>query len=206
MEYTKRTYICNHCGNESIMQECGNFENESSGEYFYYEKNTLLKCLVCYKPLLHNTCISDDDFDEDDAGNRIPTNQIIYPKHDVNSRFVPVKIKHAYEAALRTRGIDFNIFALALRRTLELIVEDNNASGRNLSSKIKNLSDSGVLPSTLNEAANITRLIGNIGAHSTMSNNLTEHDLNKISKFVEYIINYIYILPNEIIDISDKSS
>ncbi len=85
-----------------------------------------------------------------------------------------------------------------MRRTLELIVNNKNANGKNLADKIQHLSSIGILPQTLDSAANITRLIGNIGAHSIIENNLSLYDLEKLSEIVKYIIEYVYILPEEI--------
>ena len=79
----------------------------------------------------------------------------------------------------------------------ELICNDKNATGHDLNDKIKKLFELGILPPTLKSASNITRKLGNMGAHeSEVEISITE--LSSTIKLVEYIIQYIYILPSEI--------
>lgn len=84
-----------------------------------------------------------------------------------------------------------------LRKTLELICKDKNAIGRNLNDKLKKLFELGILPPTLKSASNITRKLGNMGAHES-DIEISTTELSSTIKLVEYIIQYIYILPNEI--------
>ncbi len=198
MNYTNKTYICHHCGNEGIMIEHSNYTHELHlDSYDSYEEIKFFECPVCHKPIIYELLLSDDDFDTDENGNRIATEFIVYPNNKLNYH-VPKEIRQAYESALLTKNTDLNIFALSLRRTLELIVKNKNANGKDLAAKIKNLSSIGIFPQTLNSAATITRLIGNIGAHSIIKDNLSLYDLEKLSEIVKYIIEYVYILPEEI--------
>lgn len=206
MQYTSTPFLCHHCGNEGIMIEHSGYKNEIHSEHYdSYEEYKFFECPVCHKPIIFDSIFSDDDFDLDENGNKIPYQFIVYPHSELNYH-VPKEIRKAYESAILTKNTDLNIFALSLRRTLELIVKDKNASGKTLSSKIQNLSKTGVFPKTLYEAADITRLIGNIGAHSILEDNLSLYDLEKLSEMIKYIIQYVYILPEEINRLNQKTT
>ena len=55
----------------------------------------------------------------------------------------------------------------------------------------------GILPPTLKSASNVTRKLGNMGAHESEIE-ISNSELYSSIKLVEYVIKYIYILPNEI--------
>ena len=203
VKYTLETHICYHCGNKGIMEIKGEFEN-SGDEYWFFENYQLFKCPVCHKPIVFQEYISEDVFDVDDEGIQIPCKEIVFPSKKFNNS-VPTVIRDAWESAIRIQGTDLNIYALALRRTLELIVKDKSAIGKDLQQKIEDLMNKSVLPDKLRNAADITRLIGNLGAHSTLTDNIGESEVKSIAKFVEYIIQYLYILPSEIEQLSKKT-
>jgi len=55
----------------------------------------------------------------------------------------------------------------------------------------------GVLPPELKNASVITKTYGNMGAHDT-NITISMQDLNQIIEFVQYILEYLYILPSKI--------
>jgi hypothetical protein len=197
MTHTKETFVCYHCGNQGMMKEHGVFVNSGDENYFIHEEYKLFECPVCCSPLVFHSIISDDEFDIDDKGHQVPYEHIIFPDNKLKNRAIPQEIRDAYESALRTKTTDTNIVSLALRRTLELITKDKGATGANLEKKIEDLANKGILPTVLKNAATITRLIGNDGAHGAQKD-VTDYDMEKLLKLVEYIIEYIYVLPDDI--------
>ncbi len=110
---------------------------------------------------------------------------------------VPNDILKTFRKSLELKPVDSESCLVKLRKTLELICKDKNAIGRNLNDKLKKLFELGILPPTLKSASNITRKLGNMGAHES-DIEISTTELSSTIKLVEYIIQYIYILPNEI--------
>lgn len=129
--------------------------------------------------------------------------EILYPTNTFSSKYLPKDIKDAYESALKTRHIDTAICLISLRKTLELVCNDKGANGNNLYIKIEDLSDKEILPKELKNASKITRHFGNIGAHET-NIKISKQELNKLIELVEYILEYLYILPNKIKELENK--
>ncbi|NJD01218.1 MAG: DUF4145 domain-containing protein, partial [Ruminiclostridium sp.] len=113
------------------------------------------------------------------------------------------KVKEAYEAALKTRNIDSAVCLMALRRTLEIVCKEKKAQGHNLWNKIEDLSIKGILPVELKHASTITKTYGNMGAHDT-DVSVRSFELEQIIEFVEYILDYLYILPAKLSAIQEQ--
>ncbi|MBQ9517220.1 MAG: hypothetical protein IJR60_04015 [Eubacterium sp.] len=142
-----KIYTCYHCGNKGLLE----FVDSTVHEDVYEEKNEegfiigetvfgkdewcLYRCPVCDKPTLVRECwdigMPDNYHDE----------IIEYPSQYADYTGVPDEICDAFESAIKTKGIDWSICLLSLRRTLEMICKDKNAVGKNLESKIQYLID-----------------------------------------------------------------
>lgn len=124
---------------------------------------------------------------------------ILYPvvSELSNGAIVPNDILKTFRKSLELKSVDSDSCLVKLRKTLELICNDKNVIGHNLNDKLKKLFELGILPSTLKSASNITRKLGNMGAHES-DIEISTTELSSTIKLVEYIIQYIYILPKEI--------
>lgn len=120
-----------------------------------------------------------------------------YEWNRISRSSIPSKVKEAFEAALKTKGIDKNICLMALRRTLELILKDKGATKWGLKDKIEEIAEKGLLPDTLKEASSLTKILGDSAAHDKELE-IDQHDVESMAEFVEYIIEYLYIVPDKI--------
>ncbi|MDD4401839.1 MAG: DUF4145 domain-containing protein [Desulfitobacteriaceae bacterium] len=197
MEQSQKVLQCLYCGNKTLMNKVGDHQLSESDEHTYFYRNSrMYVCPVCNRiTFTEEECFSEDcgPWDED-----YPYEKIIFPVNSLMSgHCLPNNIKEAFEASLKVKNIDAAICLIALRRTLELVCKDKEAKGKNLSEMIESLSSNNILPPALIEVSTITRLFGNIGAHDN-NGEVSAHEINQVAEFVEYILDYLYILPAKI--------
>ena len=74
---------------------------------------------------------------------------------------------------------------------------EGRAKGSSLYDQISDLSNRNILPSSLKDASNLIRSLGNAGAHS---DELSDKwmNLTDIESLVKYILEYVYVLPQKI--------
>lgn len=207
MNDNQKVIQCYHCGNETLMNllsEHKEYSDEGLNYYFIYK--TYL-CPVCNKVTLYEVYWDEFLLDYDSSGKIVeaPTEEILYPVTSIDFTDIPPQVASAYTSALKCRNIDPAICLMALRRTLEVVCQDKNATGRDLWRKIEDLSEKGILPSELKHASSITRLYGNMGAHDTQVQ-VSRSDVNLIFEFVKYILDYLYILPAKLKEMQEKMS
>lgn len=86
---------------------------------------------------------------------------------------------------------------VALRRTLELVLKDKGATKWGLKDKIEEIAEKGILPDTLKEASSLTKILGDSAAHDKEID-IEQQDVESMAEFVEYIIEYLYVVPDKI--------
>ena len=200
MERSQKVLQCLYCGNKTLMNKVGehNF-NESDDLVWFYRISRIYICPVCNRvTFTEEECFSEDcgPWDED-----YPYEKIVFLVNSLtDGHNLPKNIKEAFEAALKVKNIDDAVCLVALRRVLELVCKDKKAEGNNLALMINSLSNNNILPPALIQASTITRLFGNIGAHKDNAE-VSSHEIDQVVEFVEYILNYLYILPSKIMSI-----
>lgn len=122
---------------------------------------------------------------------------ILFPPNNINNNSVPAKINEAYTAALKTKGIDKYVCLMALRRTLELLLNDKGATKWKLKGKIEEIAKKGLLPDTLKEASSLAKMLGDTAAHDN-DLEIDQYDVDAMVEFVGFIIEYLYIVPDKI--------
>ncbi len=209
MENKQKLVQCYSCGNETLMNPYGEYKNawdEGCGYYGYF-KYQMYACPVCNKITLvqeYWDC-AQQSYNENGIIADFIEEEIIYPSNTLKFDGVPKEVKEAFEAALKTRKISTAVCLVALRRTLEMICIEKGADGRTLWNKIEDLSNRGILPPDLKIASIITKKYGNIGAHDADADiAVTGNELNQIVEFVQYIVEYLYVLPAKINKIQEK--
>ena len=92
-----------------------------------------------------------------------------------------------------------------IRWTLELILKDKGATKWGLKDKIEETAEKGLLPDTLKEASALTKILGDSAAHDKPLE-IDEYDVSSMAEFVEYIIEYLYIIPDKIKSYKERFS
>lgn len=198
---------CFHCGNETPMKKVGEYswgsrDMEFSEIDFLYLYE-LFACPVCHKVTLRET-YSDEtmmNYCGYDQLTYFDEKKILFPPNSIDDNSIPQKIKDAYAAALKTKGIDKYICLIALRRTLELLLKDKGATKWGLKDKIEEIAAKGLLPDSLKEASSLAKLLGDTAAHDKESEidiEIDQNDVEAMATFVGFIIEYLYIVPDKI--------
>ena len=86
---------------------------------------------------------------------------------------------------------------MALRRTLELMLNDKGATKWGLKKKIEEIAEKGLLPDTLKEASSLTKILGDTAAHDK-DLEIDQYDVEAMAEFIGFIIEYLYIIPDKI--------
>lgn len=194
---------CFHCGNETLMRQTGEFQwgsrNVEYDDFDYHYTYEMFACPVCHKITLRQIYSDETMIDVGCRGEMLMYNSktILYPINSIDSSSIPPKIKEAFESALKTKGIDKNVCLMALRRTLELILKDKGATKWGLKDKIEEIAQKGLLPDTLKEASSLTKILGDSAAHDN-DLEIDQYDVDSMAEFVEFIIEYLYIIPDKI--------
>ena len=133
----------------------------------------------------------------------MPESKIEYPIIAVSPEGVPKEIYSAFEAAVKTKGIDYAICLLSLRRVLEMICKDKEAVGKDLEKKIDDLIEKKIFPPMIEDACWIIRQMGNDAAHADKVNVYT-YDVEQVISYVATIIDYLYSLPFRVENMKKK--
>ena len=209
MEDIKTTvHTCYHCGNTGLLKYIGKTGWE---EYFSEEDERgrliptrliehedwfVFECPVCNKPVI----ISEYAID---LADEIPVRRIEFPTIAVSQYGVPKDIFSAFESAVKTKGIDYSICLLSLRRVLEMICKDKGAVGHTLDQKIDDLIEKKVFPPMIEDACWIIRQMGNDAAHADKIEVYT-YDIEQVIGYVATIIDYLYSLPYRVGEMKKK--
>lgn len=210
-EIKEKIVKCYHCGNETKMPQTGEFNwgsrDEGYDDFDFHLKYRMFACPVCHKITLIETYGDEITIRQDLNGQVEWYNEdtIIFPVNSIDSESVPLKVKEAYEAALKIKSIDKNVCLMALRRTLELILKDKGAKEWGLKDKIEEVAKKGLLPDALKEASALTKILGDSAAHDKELE-IDQHDVESMAEFVGYIIEYLYIVPDRIARYKDRLS
>ena len=206
---TKKTYLCLHCGNETLMQRVGNFSwgsKETGDDFFGFTyQYQLFFCPVCNKVTLLQTYGDEDmiDYGDNDRLDYYTTDTILYPVNTIESKMMPVEIRNAFESALKVRNVDAGACAIMLRRTLDKILSEQGATKWGLEGKIEEIAEKGLLPESLKEASSFAKKFGDSVAH-WKELVPDESDINSLVEFIQYIIDYLYIIPAKIKQFQEK--
>lgn len=201
-EIQKQVHTCFHCGNTGLLNYIGvtGWKNEDivsddMGHVYDYtliehEDWYVFECPVCNKPVLISEYMLD-------VAGTIPQIKTEYPTIAVSRDGVPKDIYSAFESAVKTKGIDYSICLLSLRRVLEMICKDKDAVGSNLEKKIDDLIEKKIFPPMIEDACWIIRQLGNDAAHADKISVYT-YDVEQVIGYVATIIDYLYSLPHRV--------
>lgn len=187
---------CRHCGNISKMEILGNAQDDHTyidPEYGSMTESgtiySVLKCPACKKANIVSYDWNDGIESEDEI-----SYDFLFPMNSNYPIGLPEKILKAYKAAEKVKTIDVNAYAILMRRLLELVCLDRNASVGTLAVMLKELSDKNEIPEKLVKVAKGLKDFGNIGAHAG-SGELTEKEIPIVNALSSAILEYVYSAP-----------
>jgi hypothetical protein len=188
---------CPHCGNETpheLLNQSGysvQFWNENTNHLGYeFKWWALLKCKTCEGMSLWH-----DFWNEADQTWEVA---LLYPHRLRAPAEVPAAVARAFDEVIAARSIAPGLAAVGIRRVLEGIAHDQNAAGRVLRDQIRWLGDEGIIPTQLAEMMDVSRLLGNMGAHYAPDMNITLEDVETLTEFVLALFEYIYVAPAKV--------
>ena len=187
---------CPHCGNNTV-HVCRHredfveaidetIEGEPIWDHCWW---AILKCTTCSKLSLYK-----DEWDEEQ---KKWGSSLVYPISPSAPKEVPIKIREAFDESISVFQRAPSLAAVGIRKCLEGISDDQNAQGRTLAQRINFLSSNGVIPKTLTDMMDISRALGNVGAHFAEST-ITADEVKSLIEFTLAIFEYIYVAPGKV--------
>ncbi len=187
---------CRHCGNISKMEIVGNVNDDRTEIDPEYGPMTewgihysVLKCPACQKINIVSYTWHDGMEDDEEI-----SYDFLYPQNLNYPLGLPENILTAYKAAEKVKSIDVNAYAILMRRLLELVCLDRQATSGTLASMLKELADKNEIPQKLVKVASGLKDFGNIGAHAG-SGELTEEEIPIVNDLCSAILEYVYSAP-----------
>ena len=118
-----------------------------------------------------------------------------YKSHEA----IPSEIADAFNEAQTALAANCpRAAAVMARRTLEAIADDKGQTTGSLAERLKKMTEAGLLQPVLADWAKEVRLIGNIGAHYDPMKAVSIEDAKQLTKFIQELLSYVYILPAEL--------
>jgi len=189
---------CAHCGNTSIQTQLisqpytSKFYGVTDGEETLYEMiYYVFRCETCKELLIYNL------FPEASGSEDCPYGDVVYPKQAVFSNSVPAGVRKIYNEAAKVKNLSPIAYVILARRVLEEICQDKKVTQRNLARGLQELVDKGEIPTTLSEATELIRVVGNAGAHAS-DKVITYPQVWAIDEFIKVIFEYLYVAPGKI--------
>lgn len=205
--------LCLRCNKQSSFDYLGHlpatFDNVYSvsqggaKEQLLIDRVASLNCRNCHQP----TIVFEEQFAGEQPAKQHKFGGVIswrgffwWPFLNIHSvRDVPGEITAILQEAKTCFSAQcFRAAAVMARRTLEAIINDKGASGKNLYVGIKNLKDKDVIEKNLLEWASEIRLIGNSGAHFDPIEDVSKDEAKTVIVFLEELVKFIYIMPAEL--------
>ena len=196
--------LCDHCGKRTTFHIRSHYthtehmeEDFEHAETFIYTTWYIMQCTRCSKPVVTQVNKSSKRGVIKAWEDSLPSVEVLYPTGKTPLTNLPEVIERKYAEALRVSNISPSSCAVLVRKTLEAVCKHENAPGKVLADKLKNLADTGRIPQTLVDIALHLRQLGNLGAHFD-EDEVTETDVLIILDFVELLLEYLYVAPAKI--------
>jgi predicted RNA-binding Zn-ribbon protein involved in translation (DUF1610 family) len=186
--------LCPHCGNVTYQREV-----TSEGKYRTYA------CDMCGDTTFQKVNIIQVERTTP-RGKKVFVEQEqleqLWPILSVLPNEVPERGRKIYEEAISIRTKSPSSFVVQIRRALEAVANERKAPSGSLYNQVEWLIKNNLLPETFGKMAQITRLIGNLGAHDADMDVRLE-DTEVVDEFFRAAIEYIYIAPAKIVKLND---
>lgn len=190
---------CGHCSNQTLHQVVFHYSSPALWDHIAdpYEDEGKLEEIepILYYVLECSTCkdISLVGGYVTELPEKMHDYPLLYPESIELPDSVPQSIRAVYVEGAEIRHRAPNAFAGQIRKALELLCDDKEASGRDLFHKLQSLADTGILPATLANMTGLIRKIGNSDVHS--KGKVYFFDTALIDDFFRTVIEYVYVAP-----------
>jgi hypothetical protein len=112
---------------------------------------------------------------------------------------IPAGIQSTFDEACRAIAANCpRAGAVMARRTLEAVAVDQGERDGTLVKRLAVLTSRGLLPSTFSDWAKEVRLVGNVGAHFDLQEDVSVRDAEQLRDFIAELLNHLYILPSKL--------
>ncbi|WP_200978319.1 DUF4145 domain-containing protein [Echinicola sp. 20G] len=171
---TRISTRCPHCGHNGTFESIGNdIQNNNSNRVFGIRRCPNEKCFghmfFVYDKGQKNIVVTH------------PSDTIPFDKENI-----PENVLNAFQEAILSHSNNcFIASAIMIRKTLEEICMDRNATGNNLYKRLEDLGSKIVIPQELIEGMQELRLLGNDAAHIE-SNTFDEIGKNEVEISIEF--------------------
>lgn len=186
--------LCPHCGNVTFQRQV-----TSEGDYRTYV------CDICGDTTFQKVNIIQVERITP-RGKKVLIEQEqleqLWPMLSALPNEVPERVRKIYEEAVSIRTKSPSSFVVQIRRALEAVANERKAPSGSLYNQVEWLIKNNLLPETFGKMAQITRLIGNLGAHDADMDVRLE-DTEVVDEFFRAAIEYIYIAPAKVIKLND---
>lgn len=193
---------CGFCGNQTMFEIVGEYALDGIDDYpcssETYSTYALMKCRACRQPTLLEREKFFAEYEEFRPTDVVVGVNRIYPADDALWEYLPPAVAKVYGAAANVRFADPGAYAVLIGKTLEVVCKNEGAEGRTLELKLRDLANSGHIPSVLAQMGHQLRKFRNFGAHADEGNEVTKEDLPIIREFVEAILEYLYVAPRKL--------
>lgn len=123
---------------------------------------------------------------------------LLPPEHMLSpSKPVPSRILKTYEKVYCLKHKEPSAYISQIRRLLEYICKNKEASGKDLFSKLNDLAGKGVLPGHFVDITDLLRKVGNMSIHAS-DKDVDIWDAELIDDLFRFVIEYVYIAPAKI--------
>lgn len=206
-----RSEVCFQCGNRVPLERIAihygqelfeHIDGQRYGEGFEYH---IYQCPTCIGVTIYGA-FTEYPNARDKAFQRIyPQGSRLLPEaHKVVScECMPEKITKLYEQSWPLRHISPGAFTVQVRRALELICNDQGATGSTLFEKLKALVANKTFPGHFAEMTDLIRKGGNLGAHAG-DEEVDFWDAELLDEFFRFIVEYVYIMPSRILRLKQR--
>lgn len=206
--------LCPRCGKQSSFQNIGSLpitfestyiiDHTGRQEPLFLDRVTSLICSHCG----HGVAVVEEKWIGDHPAREGMKEGGVESYHGISwwplpeiklPKDVPSEISSAFaEAATALYANCPRASTVMARRALEAITVDKGETSGNLVTRLRNLATKNILQPTLADWADEVRLVGNVGAHYDVINQVERDDAQQLVKFVRELIRYLYELPADL--------
>ena len=202
-----RMEVCPHCGNKApqrlvLMQHTDSSTldsdwNESPAPAAWY----IAVCEACSNVLVYCGWAEGSIPEKEHFLHRLTI--LMWPDSGALHPAVPKAIAAIYREAHRLKDIAPNAFAVQVRRALEAVCNDQGIFRGQLYKRVAELVQKGIVPPVFGEAADLLRVVGNMGAHAGEAGVHTWL-VSALDELLRSVVEYVYIAPSKIEDFRQR--